>query len=32
MYNIRQESMKEHIEKQGVVSIRELQALYPDVP
>ncbi len=31
MYNIRQESMKEHIEKQGVVSIRELQSLYPDV-
>lgn len=31
MYNIRQESMKDYIEKQGVVSIRELQTLYPDV-
>lgn len=31
MYNIRQENMKDFIEKQNVVSIRELQALFPDV-
>lgn len=31
MYNIRQENMKDYIEKQNVVSIRELQALFPDV-
>lgn len=31
MYNIRQENMKDYIEKQGVVSIRELQGLFPDV-
>ena len=31
MYNIRQENMKQYIEKQNVVSIRELQALFPDV-
>lgn len=31
MYNIRQESMKDYIEKQNVVSIRELQKLFPNV-
>lgn len=31
MYSIRQESMKEYIEKNNVVTIKELQALFPDV-
>lgn len=31
MYNIRQEKMKSYIEKKNVVTIRELQALYPEV-
>ncbi len=31
MYNIRQENMKDYIEKQNVVSIRELQTLFPNV-
>ena len=31
MYNIRQENMKQFIEKQNVVSIRELQTLFPNV-
>lgn len=31
MYNIRQESMKDYIENQNVVSIRDLQNLFPNV-
>ncbi len=31
MYSIRQESMKEYIEKNNVVTIRQLQELFPDV-
>ena len=31
MYNIRQESMREYIEQKNVVTIRELQAMYPHV-
>lgn len=31
MYNIRQDKMKDYIEKNNVVTIRELQALYPEV-
>ena len=31
MYSIRQETMKDYIEKKNVVTIKELQALFPDV-
>ena len=31
MYSIRQDTMKEYIEKNSVVTIKELQALFPDV-
>ena len=31
MYNIRQEQMREYIEQKNVVTIRDLQALFPDV-
>ena len=31
MYNIRQEQMREYIEKKNVVTIKELQSLFPDV-
>ncbi len=31
MYSIRQEQMREYIEQKNVVSIKELQALFPDV-
>ncbi len=31
MYNIRQEKMKDYIEQKNVVTIRELQVLYPEV-
>lgn len=31
MYSIRQETMKEYIEKKSVVAIKELQALFPNV-
>lgn len=31
MYNIRQDKMKDYIEKNNVVTIRELRALYPEV-
>ncbi len=31
MYNIRQEQMRDYIEQKNVVTIKELQALFPDV-
>ena len=31
MYNLRQERMREHIEQKNVVTIRELQAMFPQV-
>jgi DeoR/GlpR family transcriptional regulator of sugar metabolism len=31
MYNIRQEQMRAYIEEKNVVTIKELQALFPDV-
>ena len=31
MYNIRQEQMREFIERKNVVTIKELQALFPNV-
>ena len=31
MYSIRQEQMREYIEQKNVVTIKELQALFPDV-
>ena len=31
MYSIRQETMREYIEEKNVVSIKQLQALFPEV-
>ena len=31
MYNIRQEQMREYIEQKNIVTIKELQVLFPDV-